>query len=342
MHSSPLHAEVTKCKLEEKGANRADMKPEDFLTQTDYVKTGNNIKLRFEEWLKRDEFETTVAYQARLYTESSRTFRQICFEEIHRAGRHVGFRVFLQPYNADEEFFLVELRKKVGEQQGYKVIERWEVKGSSRLKIPLSKAKDFRFHHGGGTDGQELTNTDWTLVGHSFVPTKHDYPSQDNSSTVNFTINNAAPIIYSTTSLKIQHPHLDPITFHYDRHAEEIDRTVINEVSQRESPNQIFTSVQVQPEPPGGMAAFRKWITDNFQYPQGAIDAGVKGAIELTFVVERDGSLTDIQIKRDLGHGTGQAGINLLKKARRWSPGIQNGRPVRVQYSLPIRIDLSQ
>lgn len=109
-----------------------------------------------------------------------------------------------------------------------------------------------------------------------------------------------------------------------------------------DNPNQIFTSVQVQPEPPGGMAAFRKWIADNFQYPQGAIDAGVKGAVELTFVVERDGSLTDIQIKRDLGYGTGQAGINLLKKARKWSPGIQNGRPVRVQYSLPVRLDLSQ
>lgn len=109
-----------------------------------------------------------------------------------------------------------------------------------------------------------------------------------------------------------------------------------------DNPNQIFTSVQVQPEPPGGMAAFRKWIADNFQYPAGAIDAGVKGAVELTFVVERDGSLTDIQIKRDLGYGTGQAGINLLKKAKKWSPGIQNGRPVRVQYSLPIRLDLSQ
>lgn len=109
-----------------------------------------------------------------------------------------------------------------------------------------------------------------------------------------------------------------------------------------DNPNQIFTSVQVQPEPPGGMAAFRKWISDNFQYPQGAIDAGVKGAVELTFVVERDGSLTDIVVKRDLGYGTGQAGINLLKKARKWSPGIQNGRPVRVQYSLPIRLDLSQ
>lgn len=108
-----------------------------------------------------------------------------------------------------------------------------------------------------------------------------------------------------------------------------------------DDPNKVFTSVQVNPEPPGGMAAFRKWIADNFQYPQGAIDQGVKGAVEMTFVVEKDGSLTDIKVVRDLGYGTGQAGINLLKRAKKWSPGIQNGRPVRVQYKLPIRLDLS-
>lgn len=106
--------------------------------------------------------------------------------------------------------------------------------------------------------------------------------------------------------------------------------------------NHIYTAVQVQPEPPGGMAAFRKWISENLQYPKEAIDAALKGTVELTFVVERDGSLTDIQVKRDLGYGTGQAGIDLFKKSRKWSPGIQNGRPVRVQFSYPIRMDLSQ
>lgn len=105
--------------------------------------------------------------------------------------------------------------------------------------------------------------------------------------------------------------------------------------------DEIFESVEIQPEPPGGMAAFRKWIGDNYQYPSGAIDAGVKGAVNVSFVVEKDGSLTDIKVIRDLSYGTGQAAINLLKKAKKWSPGIQNGRPVRVAYTLPIRLDLT-
>ena len=107
------------------------------------------------------------------------------------------------------------------------------------------------------------------------------------------------------------------------------------------SSNDIFESVEINPEPPGGMAAFRKWIGENYQYPSGAIDAGVKGTVQVSFVVEKDGSLTDIKVVRDLQFGTGQAAVNLLKKAKSWSPGIQNGRPVRVAYTLPIRLDLT-
>lgn len=105
---------------------------------------------------------------------------------------------------------------------------------------------------------------------------------------------------------------------------------------------EIFQSVEINPEPAGGMAAFRKWIEVTYQYPQGAIDQGVKGTIQVSFVVEKDGSLTDVKVLRDLSYGTGQAAINLLKKAKKWSPGIQNGRPVRVSYTLPIKLDLSQ
>lgn len=106
-------------------------------------------------------------------------------------------------------------------------------------------------------------------------------------------------------------------------------------------PDEIFQSVEIQPEPPGGMAAFRKWIAENYVYPQAATEAGIKGTVHVTFVVEKDGSLTDIKVVRDLSYGTGQAAVNMLKKAKKWSPGIQNGRPVRVQYSLPIRLDLT-
>lgn len=105
---------------------------------------------------------------------------------------------------------------------------------------------------------------------------------------------------------------------------------------------ETFSQVEIQPEPPGGLTAYRKWIGDNYQYPQTAIDAGVKGIVQVTFVVEKDGTLSDIKFATNLGFETGEAAVEVMKKSPKWSPGIQNGKPVRVAYSLPIRLDLTK
>ncbi|WP_367211166.1 energy transducer TonB [Sphingobacterium sp. R2] len=102
--------------------------------------------------------------------------------------------------------------------------------------------------------------------------------------------------------------------------------------------NNTFTSVEIMPIPIGGLPAFMKWIAENYSFPQEALDQGVSGIIEVSFVVEKDGSLTDIVVKRDMKFGTGEAAINLLKKAKKWKPGVQNGLKVRVAYTLPIRL----
>jgi len=102
--------------------------------------------------------------------------------------------------------------------------------------------------------------------------------------------------------------------------------------------NNTFTSVEIMPTPVGGLPAFMKWIAENYNFPQPALDQGVSGVIEVSFVVEKDGSLTDIAVKRDMKFGTGDAAINLLKKAKKWKPGVQNGLKVRVAYTLPIRL----
>ncbi|MGJ1261562.1 energy transducer TonB [Sphingobacterium spiritivorum] len=103
-----------------------------------------------------------------------------------------------------------------------------------------------------------------------------------------------------------------------------------------------IVALEIQPEPIGGIKAFMKWVGDNYQYPSAALEQGVNGVVMVSFVIEKDGSLTDIKVGRDLNFGTGDAAIALLKKARKWNPGIQNGRPVRVAYSLPIRLNTIQ
>jgi hypothetical protein len=102
--------------------------------------------------------------------------------------------------------------------------------------------------------------------------------------------------------------------------------------------DELFTSVEINPMPKMGMDGFRRWIAD----PLAAIDAGVKGTITVSYIVEKDGKLSTIKILKDLGHGTGEAAVKLIEKAEPWNPGIQNGRAVRVAYTLPIRLDLTQ
>lgn len=98
--------------------------------------------------------------------------------------------------------------------------------------------------------------------------------------------------------------------------------------------NTIYNAVEVRPEFPGGMQKFYEFVGKLYRAPE----EEVKGKVLVQFVVEKDGSLTDIKVMRDLGYGTGAEAIRVLKKSPKWKPGIQNGRPVRVLYSLPISI----
>ncbi len=103
-----------------------------------------------------------------------------------------------------------------------------------------------------------------------------------------------------------------------------------------------FVSVEIMPEPIGGMKSFVQWVAANYNFPQSAVDANAKGLIVVQFVVETDGSLSAFAVNKDMGYGTGDAAVSLLKKAKKWNPGVQNGRPVRVSFTLPIRLDVTQ
>ena len=98
--------------------------------------------------------------------------------------------------------------------------------------------------------------------------------------------------------------------------------------------NTVYNAVEVKPDFPGGMEKFYKFVGKNYRAPE----EDIRGKVYVQFVVEKDGSLTDIKVMRDIGYGTGAEAIRVLKKSPKWKPGIQNGRPVRVLYSLPISI----
>jgi periplasmic protein TonB len=105
-----------------------------------------------------------------------------------------------------------------------------------------------------------------------------------------------------------------------------------------EEDNNIYNSagIEVKPEYPGGLAKFYNYIKNNYQAPE---EEGLKGKVVVSFVVEKDGSLTDIKVLKDIGFGTGAEAIRVLKKCAKWTPAEQNGKKVRCSYQIPIAIE---
>ena len=103
--------------------------------------------------------------------------------------------------------------------------------------------------------------------------------------------------------------------------------------------NSIYTGhvITIKPEFPGGQKEFDKYIRKNYITPSEA--KGIKGNVYVTFIIEIDGSLTDIKVLRDLGFGTGKEAIRVLAQSPKWIPGQQKGMIVRSTYSLPIAIN---
>ncbi|MEP1097371.1 MAG: energy transducer TonB [Cyclobacteriaceae bacterium] len=105
---------------------------------------------------------------------------------------------------------------------------------------------------------------------------------------------------------------------------------------EEEDADELFTVVENFPEPVGGMRAFNEYLAKNIKYPRQAMRLGVSGRVFLKFVVERDGSLTDIRVVKGIGGGCDKEAIRVLSNAPAWQPGKQRGRPVRVSMILPI------
>ncbi|GAB4017329.1 energy transducer TonB [Spirosoma koreense] len=110
------------------------------------------------------------------------------------------------------------------------------------------------------------------------------------------------------------------------------------EVTQK--PDEPFVSVEQQPEYPGGVEALRTFLSNNLKYPRAAASAGVSGRVYVSFIVNADGSLTDIQVLKGIGFGCDEEAVRVMQKMPRWRPGKQSGRAVRVKFNIPIAFTL--
>lgn len=102
----------------------------------------------------------------------------------------------------------------------------------------------------------------------------------------------------------------------------------------------VFVIVEEQAEFPGGMEAMYAYIQKNLVYPEKAKAEGIEGRVFVTFTIEKDGSISNILIKRAIGGGCEEAAVEMIKNMPKWNPGKQKGKPVRFQFTLPIKFEL--
>lgn len=108
------------------------------------------------------------------------------------------------------------------------------------------------------------------------------------------------------------------------------------ELMEEEKADEIFTIVEVRPEPVGGMAAFMSYIAKNMKYPEKALRAKIQGKVFVQFVVNSDGSLVDFEVVKGIGGGCDEEAIRVISGAPNWVPGRQRGKPVRVRMMAPV------
>lgn len=112
------------------------------------------------------------------------------------------------------------------------------------------------------------------------------------------------------------------------------------DVKENKQNETIFAVVEKMPEYPGGDKARIKYLGENIKYPEAARKKGIQGTVYVTFVVEKDGSITGIRVMRGIGRGCDEEAVRVISTMPNWKPGTQRGKPVRVQYNLPLRFVL--
>ena len=109
-----------------------------------------------------------------------------------------------------------------------------------------------------------------------------------------------------------------------------------------EEKNQVFITVEQNPEFAGGMNALLKFLQKNLRYPTPAVNANVMGKVYMQFVVGQDGNISKVDVLKGIGFGCDEEAQRVVKLMPKWSPGRQSGRAVAVRFTLPISFQLAE
>lgn len=111
--------------------------------------------------------------------------------------------------------------------------------------------------------------------------------------------------------------------------------------AQTKKNDMVFDVVEVMPQYPGGQIAMLKYIMENIKYPEQAIKEGIQGRVTVRFIVEKDGSISDVRPVLSVHPLLNKEAVRVVESMPKWTPATQNGKPVRVRYNVPVMFKLN-
>lgn len=111
--------------------------------------------------------------------------------------------------------------------------------------------------------------------------------------------------------------------------------------AQTKKNDMVFDVVEVMPQFPGGQIAMLKYIMENMKYPEQAMKEGIQGRVAVRFIVEKDGSISNVRPIHSVHPLLNKEAVRVVESMPKWTPGKQNGKPVRVRYNLPVMFKLN-
>ena len=111
--------------------------------------------------------------------------------------------------------------------------------------------------------------------------------------------------------------------------------------AQTKKNDMVFDVVEVMPQFPGGQIAMLQYIMKNMKYPEQAMKEGIQGRVAVRFIVEKDGSISDVKPILSVHPLLNKEAVRVVKSMPKWSPGKHNGKPVRVRFNLPVMFKLN-
>ena len=327
--------------------------------QSDEYWINKEIGSEFSKWLEKGEFEKTVDYDKRLQEASTVVFDSICYNVIKNNIEGRDWRMKLDIYNADKEEYPVtfsfghittKIRYKVPIDIAKEFKTNFEqgLRYGSLIVLPMLRCDKFVYVTNPESEGyasdlcpstilfSQRPYMRWKISGTEGGTSgyiREDFFDYADSVKITFS-SRVKPVAVRFNDLGLKDKYLTNYVYVFKKG----DNDIYSKKEQNESEsNKIFNGddVDQQPSFPGGTNALNTFIASNLKYPVWAQEKGIQGRVVVKFIVEKDGSISNVEVDRSVNPGLDNEAMRVVKAMPKWIPGQINGKAVKVECSHP-------